>query len=113
MIVFYKKCKFIFVSIFFLSLLPGQGTSVSGKWTIDIQKTISANPKISEKQREDLEYHSNRISIEFFNSGKFSEEIGYDYFIEGTWTRYKDDLIVVRCECDSQNKSTKSSSEIS
>ena len=107
MIVFYKKCKFIFVSIFFLSLLLGQGTSVSGKWTIDIQKTISANPKISEKQREDLEYHSNRISIEFFNSGKFSEKIGYDYFIEGTWTRYKDDLIVVRCEGDSQIKSTK------
>ena len=107
MIVLYKKCNFIFVYIFFFSLLLGQGTSVAGKWTIDIQKTISANPKISQKQREDLEYHSNRISIEFFNSGKFSEKIGYDYFIEGTWTRYKDDLIVVRCEGDSQIKSTK------
>jgi len=104
---FHKKNNLIFLFIFFLNAISGQGTSIVGKWSIDIQKTVSANPKISEKQKETLEYYSNRISLEFFNSGEFSERIGYDYFIEGTWSRYKDDLVVVRCEGDSQIKSTK------
>ena len=105
--IFHKKNNLIFLFIFFLNILFGQATSIVGNWSIDFQKTVSANPKISEKQKEALEYYSNRISLEFFNSGEFSERIGYDYFIEGTWTRYKDDLIVVRCEGDSQIKSTK------
>lgn len=93
--------------IFFINVIFGQPSFILGEWKIDIQRTVSSNLNITEKQKEALDYYSNRISLEFFESGLFSERIGYDYLIQGKWTRYNDDLIVVRCEDDSQIKSTK------
>jgi len=102
-----KKTSLTLFCIFSINILFGGSNPFLGNWSMDLEKTISENPKINKEQKTALEYYSNRISIEFFDSGNFSERIGYEYFIEGKWTKYKDDLVVVRCENDSQIKSTR------
>ena len=103
-----KKVATLFF-IVFSSLLSANNIDFAGEWRVDVEKTLKSNSEISEEQRKSLKNYLNQISLEFSKTGNYKETISPGNTIRGTWSKYKEDLVVVRCENDENIKKAKES----
>tara|TARA_Y100001958_G_scaffold13486_1_gene8225 strand:+ start:547 stop:1044 length:498 start_codon:yes stop_codon:yes gene_type:complete len=69
-----------------------------GRWELDIEKSLVAN-LASKSLKADLKKKLIGHKITFSRSGEYKERFG-NVITKGTWSRYKEDLAVVRIESD-------------
>ena len=69
-----------------------------GHWELDVEKSLEAN-LASKSLKADLKRKFIDHKIIFSRSGKYKERIG-NIITKGTWSRYKEDLAIVRIESD-------------
>ena len=69
-----------------------------GRWELDIEKSLVAN-LASKSLKTDLKKKLIGHKITFSRSGEYKERFG-NVITKGTWSRYKEDLAVVRIESD-------------
>ena len=69
-----------------------------GRWELDIEKSLVAN-FASKSLGTDLKKKWIDHKITFSRSGKYKERFG-NVITKGTWSRYKEDLAIVRIESD-------------
>ena len=69
-----------------------------GCWELDIEKSLAAN-LTSKSLKADLKRKFIDHKIIFSRSGKYKERFG-NIITKGTWSRYKEDLAIVRIESD-------------
>ena len=69
-----------------------------GRWELDIEKSLVAN-LASKSLKTDLKKKFIGHKITFSRSGEYKERFG-NVITKGTWSRYKEDLAVVRIESD-------------
>ncbi len=93
--------KIMILSFFvFCGSLTANNIDFIGKWRIDIEQTLKSSPRISEKQTSYLKNYFGQVSLEFYKSGAFKQTINSDLSYEGTWDKYSDNFVVVRCGSD-------------
>lgn len=98
--------------LFLIALLTpifGDNFNIAGTWTVDVQQTLRSNPLIPDKEIMTVTDYLNQISIEFSKTGNYKETISPGNTIRGTWSKYKEDLVVARCENDENIKKAKES----
>ena len=69
-----------------------------GHWELDVEKSLEVN-LASKSLKADLKRKFIDHKIIFSRSGKYKERFG-NIIIKGTWSRYKEDLAIVRIESD-------------
>tara|TARA_B100001564_G_C20599563_1_gene652024 strand:- start:71 stop:568 length:498 start_codon:yes stop_codon:yes gene_type:complete len=95
--------RYLFILIYFIKSLTFSATKDSenyfyGRWELDIEKSLVAN-LASKSLKADLRKKLIDHKITFSRSGKYKEIFG-NVITKGTWSRYKEDLAVVRIESD-------------
>ena len=83
---------------FIFSANDNRGNYFYGRWELDIEKSLAAN-LASKSLKADLKGKFIDHKIIFSRSGKYKERFG-NIITKGTWSRYKEDLAIVRIESD-------------
>ena len=95
--------KYLIILTYFIQSFTFSANKISenyfyGRWELDIEKSLSAN-LASKSLKADLNGKLIDHKIIFSRSGKYKERFG-NIITKGTWSRYKEDLAIVRIESD-------------
>ena len=95
--------KYLIILTYFIQSFTFCANNISenyfyGCWELDVEKSLVAN-LASKSLKTDLKRKLIDHKITFSRSGKYKEIFG-NVIIKGTWSRYKEDLAVVRIDSD-------------
>ena len=95
--------KYLIILTYFIQSFTFCANNISenyfyGFWELDVEKSLVAN-LASKSLETDLKRKLIDHKITFSRSGKYKEIFG-NVIIKGTWSRYKEDLAVVRIDSD-------------
>ena len=95
--------KYLIILTYFIQSFTFSANKISenyfyGRWELDVEKSLVAN-LTSKSLKTDLKRKLIDHKITFSRSGEYKEIFG-NLIIKGAWSRYKEDLAVVRIESD-------------
>ena len=95
--------KYLVILTYFIQSFTFSANKISenyfyGRWELDVEKSLVSN-LASKSLKTDLKKKFIDHKITFSRSGKYIERFG-NVITKGTWSKYKEDLAVVRIESD-------------